>query len=88
MKDVEKNRFARLVPMSMSRLRAYTYKYREELAKLRQEGNSLNYKAVLFLCWKIVIDPKEIYPDESKELLNEEQKQILSDLYGTNPTNW
>ncbi len=88
MKQIPKYTFAEAIGMSMSKLRAYTRKYRCELSRLKQSGNCFNYKAVLFLCWKIVVDPLEVYPDEEKQLLQKEQSQVLTYLYGDNKSNW
>lgn len=88
MKPITKADFARIIPMSPSRLRVYTQSYKEELGRLKQQGNSFNYKSVLFLCWKIVIDPIEMYPTETKENLIIEQEKVLAELYGSNKENW
>lgn len=88
MKAITKSDFKDILHISDTTLRTYTNPYKKELETLRQRGNSFNYKVVLFLCWKLVIDPIEVYPKEEKESLINEQTKVLTELYGKDQKNW
>lgn len=88
MDAIGKRQFAERIVMSAGSLRKYLKRYKPELSRLGQEGNSLNYKAVLFLCWKIVVDPIEVYTKENRDYLLAEQCKILKSLYGEDKTTW
>lgn len=71
-----------MVPVSMGTLLSWLKKYREDLSKLGQgvKDNCLNYLSCLYLCKKQVIDVNEIYPDATKQELDEAYIIINSKL--------
>ena len=69
MQAIPKNEFADLAGMSMSKLLLSLRKYRDDLTLLGQgvNDNSLNYLSCLYICYRDVVDVREIYPTATKE---------------------
>ncbi len=88
MRAIQKSKLATLFDMSESALYANARFYKEELRKLKQQGNKYNYRAVLFLAYKLGVDLSEVYPGENKEAMVKEQTEIMQMLYGNEQSKW
>lgn len=78
MRSVLKQEFADKLPVSLRTLLGYLQRYRSDLNRLGQPvfGSSLNYMAVIYLCDRLVVDPKEFYPEVTDEEINKVLEQI------------
>lgn len=65
--------FAKKAGVSDRQLCSWLQEYRSDLDKLGQKikAKTINYLACLYLCDKQIIDVKEIYPEASKEEVND-----------------
>ncbi len=88
MRGIQKSKLAVLFDMSESQLRECARVFQKELRMLKQQGHKYNYKAVLFLAYKQGIDLKEIYPNEDKAAMVNEQAAIMESIYGNDKSLW
>ncbi len=88
MRGIQKSKLAVLFDMSESQLRESARVFYKELRMLKQQGHKYNYKSVLFLAYKQGIDLKEIYPNEDKAAMVNEQEAVMRSIYGNDKNLW
>lgn len=81
MKCVYKNEFCRKAEIGKTQLRTWLAESQNDLEAIGQTSifsKRLNYKSVLYLCHKYVIDPAEFYPDMQRTQLEHELNAIIA----------